>query len=607
MNHHVTPVPAAPILNHGYRAARTLAVLLVFAGCQGALAQTVNDAWSSKVAILDENGVKYLAPIHASLLPDGTVMLKGWTQDDEEPLTGVPRRDSFTAILDPDDYSGLSLPPSTNLTTYAEPVVYDMTGQGNTIILDTLFCSGHVLQHDGKLFVAGGLRKFDWEGIFEEVFTHAIGGGGLPYACSWDWTTNTWTRIDGFVGTGEGGAVLPWEVIAGEPLFAGPERYYPTATKLPDGRILIIGGSQVLELTVIQGDDVSSYFDLKNLSVEVYDPTITNPSFTEISTIEQTPPIVFNPDYTHTFALPSEVFGRDVLLFGSAAFPAFMSSVPPVNWGVLEAKRPGDSFHAEPNDGASTAMLPLRLPSQGFGYNNGSVIVAGGEGDYHDEVDVFDAAALAWPTQRSLATDRHHCSTVLLPTGEVLVVAGHNDSPDDPVLLNAEYVDVRNSFTMKTGSCSSYKVRGYHTVSLLLPDGRVFVGGGKLGGVQSGPPLEKANFELLHPPYMLAPSRPAITAGPGGNVNYGMPFSIGVDVPELSEAVLISLGSMTHSIDMNQRYVQLHINSVTGSGGSYTASIDGPSSADLAPPGHYMLFVLDTNLVPSEAVIVLVS
>ena len=62
----------------------------------------------------------------------------------------------------------------------------------------------------------------------------------------------------------------------------------------------------------------------------------------------------------------------------------------------------------------------------------------------------------------------------------------------------------------------------------------------------------------------------------------------------------MGLGSMTHSIDMNQRYVQL---AVTDSGSGYLEVLT-PADGMTAPPGDYMLFLLDENRIPSVARIV---
>jgi hypothetical protein len=60
--------------------------------------------------------------------------------------------------------------------------------------------------------------------------------------------------------------------------------------------------------------------------------------------------------------------------------------------------------------------------------------------------------------------------------------------------------------------------------------------------------------------------------------------------------VLIHPGAVTHQVDTDQRSVPL---SFTGSGGSYT--VKAPASANVAPPGYYMLFALNADGVPSVA------
>jgi hypothetical protein len=65
----------------------------------------------------------------------------------------------------------------------------------------------------------------------------------------------------------------------------------------------------------------------------------------------------------------------------------------------------------------------------------------------------------------------------------------------------------------------------------------------------------------------------------------------------ISEVVLMGLGSMTHAIDMNQRYLQL----ATPVKGTTSAEVTGPENIQAAPPGYYMLFVLNESRIPSIA------
>ncbi len=196
---------------------------------------------------------------------------------------------------------------------------------------------------------------------------------------------------------------------------------------------------------------------------------------------------------------------------------------------------------------------------------------------------------------------------MLLPDGRILVVAGHSDS-GHPGQKQAGYVDPANGFAHALGASSTPEFRGYHTVTLLLPDGSVLVGGGRdLDLVGS---LEKPDFRYLYPDYLFA-NRPAILTAPPV-VRLGATFTVKTAGKKPNEFVLLGLGSMTHSFDFNQRYVELErtrfqrasIDHVPPAPGIHATTLRAPADARVAPPGHYLLFVLDLNRIPSAGAIV---
>jgi hypothetical protein len=89
-----------------------------------------------------------------------------------------------------------------------------------------------------------------------------------------------------------------------------------------------------------------------------------------------------------------------------------------------------------------------------------------------------------------------------------------------------------------------------------------------------------------------------ITAAPTA-LRYGVAATIS-HVGAASEVVLIALGSMTHSFDSHQRYVELAKTTLTAT----STRIVAPPNRETAPSGYYMLFVLDGNRTPSVARIV---
>jgi hypothetical protein len=149
-----------------------------------------------------------------------------------------------------------------------------------------------------------------------------------------------------------------------------------------------------------------------------------------------------------------------------------------------------------------------------------------------------------------LGVRRRFPATVLLPDGKVMMVSGYDATNVNPLLRNAHYLDLRpplgaNTFT--TGVAASGEVRGYHNVALLLPDGRVFIAGGRSRGSEPADPEdEKPNFRYLYPPYLAPlaspPPRPAITAAPE-TIGYGATFTVEFSGGPVSEVVLMGLGS----------------------------------------------------------------
>ena len=139
--------------------------------------------------------------------------------------------------------------------------------------------------------------------------------------------------------------------------------------------------------------------------------------------------------------------------------------------------------------------------------------------------------------------------------------------------------------------------RLYHSTALLLPDVRVVVaGGGRFGGTASD---DKLNAQIYSPPYLFKGTRPVITAAPT-SIPYGSIFS--VTTPDAARIALVSLlrmGSVTHHFNVDQRYVNLAFQP-TGN----VLNVEAPANSNLAPPGDYMVFIVDTSGVPSVAAIV---
>jgi hypothetical protein len=143
------------------------------------------------------------------------------------------------------------------------------------------------------------------------------------------------------------------------------------------------------------------------------------------------------------------------------------------------------------------------------------------------------------------------------------------------------------------------EARAGTTTRLLLPDGRVFVCGQGRSHEQIAPP----DAEDENPPSGISIRRTCWSRArhrAPATIGYGASFNVSFSGGPISDAVLIGLGSMTHAFDTNQRHVQLPLVAPT----STNATILGPPNRQTAPPGYYMLFVLNQANVPSIARIV---
>ncbi len=210
------------------------------------------------------------------------------------------------------------------------------------------------------------------------------------------------------------------------------------------------------------------------------------------------------------------------------------------------------------------------------------------------DISVFPPVVTNVP---NLSYDRLWGNATLLPDGEILVTGG---SAVDNQLVDVAYqAEIFNPVSGTwTLDASAAIPRLYHSAALLLPDGSVLTGGGGAPG-----PVNELNAEIYYPAYLYltdgsgnpAP-RPTIVSAPG-LLNLGQNFSVTVgSTDQIGFVDLVRVGSSTHSFNPEQRLIPVPF---TQSGTTVTGTVD--PSPDKIPPGYYMLFVFNTNGVPSVA------
>jgi hypothetical protein len=237
-------------------------------------------------------------------------------------------------------------------------------------------------------------------------------------------------------------------------------------------------------------------------------------------------------------------------------------------------------------------------------YDIGKMLIAGGGPSTTSAVvvDLNAASPTVTPTAPMAYGRRQHNLTVLAD-GTVLATGG-NSSGASLVDLNAGVYPAEqwNPATGQWRTLAAMQVtRQYHSTALLLPDGRVLSSGGGICGTCDDVGYLGKNAEVFSPPYLFAADgtlapRPTIDAAPA-TTTYGVPMTIATGNPaSIRKVALVRLGAVTHSDNMEQRYIPL---SFTTGATSLTAV--APANANIAPPGYYMLFILDANGVPSVA------
>ncbi|KAF1925111.1 copper radical oxidase [Didymella exigua CBS 183.55] len=303
------------------------------------------------------------------------------------------------------------------------------------------------------------------------------------------------------------------------------------------------------------------------------------------------------------------------------------------NHGWLFAWKNGSIFQAGPSkamnwysangDGAQVAAGTRDTDDAMCGifvmYEPGKILTAGGSPDYTNS-DANKRAHLisiaeygqAATVERApdMAYPRGFANAVVLPDGTVLVTGGQRRSKvftDDDGILQAELFNPATK-SWKTLAAEAVP-RNYHAVSILLPDGRVFSGGGGLcyiapvGGstVNCNKLVDHADGQTFSPPYLFnadgsAAARPVISALSSTSVRVGGQFSITTSTANPIFA-LVRIGSVTHSVNSDQRRIPL--TTVTRNGAQYTVTL--PNESGIVIPGHYYLFALTATGVPSIA------
>lgn len=484
--------------------------------------------------------------------------------------------------------------------------VYDVAGHqlvtGQVQSPDSdVFCSHHVFVGDGRLLIAGGTSEWPADGD-----GHVHGLDFLGHSRCWLYSprqrrwveTTRLNRNPGQPNTPRSGG-----------------RWYPGLVALGDGSALALFGH-------LDRDDTRH----RNNLPERYIP---GRQFWQ-----NLPAVLSNPGepggggrrylfFARGYVLPSgKVFLATPMPVNFAttaggADGAHFSTALDVGSGVYTTPRAATADGVDGDWTFPSVLLPL-LPRDGQ-YNARILFWAG----IQPRIIDTDATAPDWVnTADRVASvknrNRIYGQAILLPTGQVCMVGGmhvvgknaDSDGPaiaEDPMLQVETYtpsIDWNTNTYSNAGGAWALDVanaahaRNYHSSALLLPNGKVWVGGGNVKG-QSGDPATVGirSIELYEPAYIAVPGRIAIQSAPP-LLTYGNQFEVGLDraATNVARVAIIRNSSVTHSTDNDQRYVGIEI--VSRSGNSIQLRM--PPNGNVAPPGYYMLWVVDTSGNPCQ-------
>jgi hypothetical protein len=350
-------------------------------------------------------------------------------------------------------------------------------------------------------------------------------------------------------------------------------RWYPTLVELADGNVVAISGSQTPSLNAAYPEryDGSSWTTLTGASLAL-------------------------PSYPRAFVEPKNGW----IFYAGESSSRYLNPTGTGSWTTAGLGSGG--VHARTDRSYGSAVML-----------DGKVFYIGGGGASttcssppQNTAEVIDLKA-ATPTWRlisaTMAFRRRQTNATILPDGTILVTGGTSScgfSTETGAVFAAELY--RPATGTWTTMANAGVVRVYHSTTALLPDGRVLsTGSGDGSGVAI---TQQYSYEIFSPPYLFWGARPTYSL-PLTQMHYGQPFTVTTpDALSTTKVTIIRLASTTHAFDAGQR---LNTLAFQASSDGQSLTVTPPAAGKTAPPGPYMLFILNGNGVPSVGQTVLLS
>jgi hypothetical protein len=369
---------------------------------------------------------------------------------------------------------------------------------------------------------------------------------GLPNAFIYNPFSNTWTRQPDM----------------------NDGRWYPTTTLLSNGDVLVTSGQMDL-------------FTGMNPMPQVW--RASTGTWRNLSNA-----LLVMPFYPYMFAAPN---GK-AFYAGPDQTSRYLDTAGSGAWSSV-----GNSNFGARNWGSAVMYEPGKIMLVGGAHTAFYGPASGGElPTATAEVIDLNAASPSWQYVAPMNRPRKHLNASILPDGKVLVTGGSsgaegtNEMSADPTYESEVWDPQTNTWTT-WASLSVY--RGYHATAMLLPDGRILSASGDFGG---------PNYEIFSPPYLFQGARPTVSSIPT-TVNLGQAFFVQTpNATSITKATIVSLSSVTHGFNLAQRFNNLAFSQAAGG-----LNISLPNSPNICLPSYYMLFLINSNGVPSVGRIIRVA
>jgi len=439
------------------------------------------------------------------------------------------------------------------------------------------------LLHNGKVLIVSGSGNLPTETNFSAAIFDPANGSLTTQPVGWDMFCNGMVvlydgralinsgtmQYDPFHGELRSAIYDPSSGLFSDIQLMAHGRWYPTVTSLADGTVMTFSGLDENGNT--------------NSTVEIY--TVGSGWSTAYGS-PFTPPL-----YPRMHLIPN---GK-VFYSGSTTGSRYFDPSTHTWSGVVATTK-----YSGTRTYGTSVLLPL-TPANNY---KPVVMIMGGGSPATNTTELIDlsAASPAWASGPAMSQARIEMNATILPNGKVIVLGGSvNDEDTTTASLNADLYDpVTNKFS--SAGQNAYP-RLYHSNSLLLPDATVLV----IGGNPTRGTYEQ-RIELYSPPYLFnsngtAATRPSISSVPTTGIGYGAGFQVQTpDAQNISSVVLMRPGAPTHAFDMEQRMVGLSFTAGAG-----VLNVTSPPNGNIAPPGYYLLFILNSAGVPSVAKFVLLT